>query len=224
MVEVEADPRPGATTVAALVVAHQTAATQAQVVVVTTTAAAAVLVPTGAMEAPLAAAEAVAVAVRAVAARAAAAAAAAAVVVVAVVEVVVVVVVPAMAPPLAMTTTNGSATKRPTQPVALARVATRWEAVVVVMAVVPLPVAMSLQPRLQLASLARSVATTTETTCMRQPLASMAVSAPVMQPRRQRERSPTPRACAPLASATRRRWARTRCLWTLSWTTTTRTS
>ena len=218
MVEVEADPRPGATTVAALAVAHQTAATQAQVVVATTTAAAAVLVPTGAMEAPLAAAEAVAVAVRAVAARAAA------VVVVAVVEVVVVVVVPAMAPPLAMTTTNGSATKRPTQPVALARVATRWEAVVVVMAVVPLPVAMSLQPRLQLASLARSVATTTETTCMRQPLASMAVSAPVMQPRRQRERSPTPRACAPLASATRRRWARTRCLWTLSWTTTTRTS
>ena len=222
MVEVEADPRPGATTVAALVVAHQTAATQAQVVVATTTAAAAVLVPTGAMEAPLAAAEAVAVAVRAVAARAAAAAAA--VVVVAVVEVVVVVVVPAMAPPLAMTTTNGSATKRPTQPVALARVATRWEAVVVVMAAVPLPAAMSLQPRLQLASLARSVATTTETTCMRQPLASMAVSAPVMQPRRQRERSPTPRACAPLASATRRRWARTRCLWTLSWTTTTRTS
>ena len=218
MVEVEADPRPGATTVAALAVAHQTAATQAQVVVATTTAAAAVLVPTGAMEAPLAAAEAVAVAVRAVAARAAVAA------VVAVVVVVVVVVVPAMAQPPAMTTTNGSATKRPTQPVALARVATRWEAVVVVMAAVPLPAAMSLQPRLQLASLARSVATTTETTCMRQPLASMAVSAPVMQPRRQRERSPTPRACAPLASATRRRWARTRCLWTLSWTTTTRTS
>ena len=218
MVEVEADPRPGATTVAALAVAHQTAATQAQVVVATTTAAAAVLVPTGAMEAPLAAAEAVAVAVRAVAARAAVAA------VVAGVVVVVVVVVPAMAQPPAMTTTNGSATKRPTQPVALARVATRWEAVVVVMAAVPLPAAMSLQPRLQLASLPRSVATTTETTCMRQPLASMAASAPVMQPRRQRVRSPTRRACAPLASATRRRRARTRCLWTLSWTTTTRTS
>ena len=222
MVEVEADPRPGRT-VAALVVAHQTAATQAQVVVVTTTAAAAVLVPTGAMEAPLAAAGAGGGAARAVGARAAVAAAAAVVVVV-VVAVVVVVVVPAMAPPPAMTTTNGSATKRPTQPVALARVATRWEAVVVVMAAVPLPVAMSLQPRLQLASLPRSVATTTETTCMRQPLASMAASAPVMQPRRQRVRSPTRRACAPLASATRRRRARTRCLWTLSWTTTTRTS